>query len=160
MTAAFTVYDAGQQPPPQNGPYTLGVLGDSRMAVDWNAILGRTDILVLAVPGQRISDWKANWQTNCQTMAATGIKKWICEWGKNDVDAGRAVADIGHDFQDVVTLIGAYCNGSRVGVLGPLPVTASRSEEHTSELQSLMRISYAVFCLKKKYIKKRYNKQH
>src|SRR3546814_2897888 len=31
--------------------------------------------------------------------------------------------------------------------LGPTPV---RSEEHTSELQSLMRISYAVFCLKKK----------
>src|SRR3546814_8674892 len=28
--------------------------------------------------------------------------------------------------------------------------TISRSEEHTSELQSLMRISYAVFCLKKK----------
>src|SRR3546814_7765043 len=35
-------------------------------------------------------------------------------------------------------------------------VTRPRSEEHTSELQSLMRISYAVFCLKKKnneYIK-------
>src|SRR3546814_8782359 len=31
-----------------------------------------------------------------------------------------------------------------------------RSEEHTSELQSLMRISYAVFCLKKKYNKKTY----
>src|SRR3546814_2105182 len=30
-----------------------------------------------------------------------------------------------------------------------------RSEEHTSELQSLMRISYAVFCLKKKTTKKR-----
>src|SRR3546814_8051645 len=30
----------------------------------------------------------------------------------------------------------------------------SRSEEHTSELQSLMRISYAVFCLKKKKQKK------
>src|SRR3546814_4536610 len=29
-------------------------------------------------------------------------------------------------------------------------VRATRSEEHTSELQSLMRISYAVFCLKKK----------
>src|SRR3546814_1255855 len=29
-------------------------------------------------------------------------------------------------------------------------VEAERSEEHTSELQSLMRISYAVFCLKKK----------
>src|SRR3546814_6505617 len=31
----------------------------------------------------------------------------------------------------------------------------SRSEEHTSELQSLMRISYAVFCLKKKKQKER-----
>src|SRR3546814_9439678 len=30
------------------------------------------------------------------------------------------------------------------------PAPAMRSEEHTSELQSLMRISYAVFCLKKK----------
>src|SRR3546814_8737666 len=30
------------------------------------------------------------------------------------------------------------------------PTGAARSEEHTSELQSLMRISYAVFCLKKK----------
>src|SRR3546814_17690617 len=30
------------------------------------------------------------------------------------------------------------------------PVQRHRSEEHTSELQSLMRISYAVFCLKKK----------
>src|SRR3546814_1289870 len=30
------------------------------------------------------------------------------------------------------------------------PVLGHRSEEHTSELQSLMRISYAVFCLKKK----------
>src|SRR3546814_8235399 len=34
--------------------------------------------------------------------------------------------------------------------------SAQRSEEHTSELQSLMRISYAVFCLKKKNRLKRY----
>src|SRR3546814_5156094 len=32
----------------------------------------------------------------------------------------------------------------------PRPAELARSEEHTSELQSLMRISYAVFCLKKK----------
>src|SRR3546814_6240017 len=45
----------------------------------------------------------------------------------------------------------------QVGDLDPQPaalhevqVAAGRSEEHTSELQSLMRISYAVFCLKKK----------
>src|SRR3546814_1130061 len=34
-----------------------------------------------------------------------------------------------------------------------------RSEEHTSELQSLMRISYAVFCLKKKKSKNKYPSQ-
>src|SRR3546814_5831184 len=40
-------------------------------------------------------------------------------------------------------------------------VIAERSEEHTSELQSLMRISYAVFCLKKKKNKVNKNKlQH
>src|SRR3546814_5714102 len=47
----------------------------------------------------------------------------------------RAVADIGH-------------------VRRPprRPVPADRSDDHTSELQSLMRISYAVFCLKTKHI--------
>src|SRR3546814_5110906 len=35
---------------------------------------------------------------------------------------------------------------------------ACRSEEHTSELQSLMRISYAVFCLQKKNNNKKYHK--
>src|SRR3546814_5546975 len=48
----------------------------------------------------------------------------------------------------------------RLGVVGLVEITADRflvrrlerSEEHTSELQSLMRISYAVFCLKKKTI--------
>src|SRR3546814_5087311 len=41
-----------------------------------------------------------------------------------------------------------------IGVVAPLLLHSAydiiRSEEHTSELQSLMRISYAVFCLKKK----------
>src|SRR3546814_7427285 len=36
------------------------------------------------------------------------------------------------------------------GVVAQHPGVLERSEEHTSELQSLMRISYAVFCLKKK----------
>src|SRR3546814_5968784 len=36
---------------------------------------------------------------------------------------------------------------------GRVEIDAGRSEEHTSELQSLMRISYAVFCLKKKRLK-------
>src|SRR3546814_3600361 len=40
-----------------------------------------------------------------------------------------------------------YCNKRRFDPLHAL----ARSEEHTSELQSLMRISYAVFCLQKKH---------
>src|SRR3546814_6801986 len=43
------------------------------------------------------------------------------------------------------------------GVLDPEWLRRVRSEEHTSELQSLMRISYAVFCLKKK---KKQTKKH
>src|SRR3546814_3617263 len=40
-------------------------------------------------------------------------------------------------------------------------IAAARSEEHTSELQSLMRISYAVFCLKKKIEEEQKNtRQH
>src|SRR3546814_3827121 len=38
----------------------------------------------------------------------------------------------------------------------PIVGRLRRSEEHTSELQSLMRISYAVFCLKKKHIHTQY----
>src|SRR3546814_2042838 len=46
------------------------------------------------------------------------------------------------------------------GAWGYFPTyTLGRSEEHTSELQSLMRISYAVFCLKKKN-NKRHNNTH
>src|SRR3546814_10209736 len=40
---------------------------------------------------------------------------------------------------------------ARAHLQPPGVVSAFRSEEHTSELQSLMRISYAVFCLKKKH---------
>src|SRR3546814_3730322 len=49
-------------------------------------------------------------------------------------------------------------SSNRLGLVAKMDVIegeggrVSRSEEHTSELQSLMRISYAVFCLKKKKI--------
>src|SRR3546814_1785568 len=54
---------------------------------------------------------------------------------------------------------GGTCLAARcANLLQAQPVTI-RSEEHTSELQSLMRISYAVFCLKKKK-KKLYNHRY
>src|SRR3546814_10739495 len=57
--------------------------------------------------------------------------------------AGRALPD------PSATQSGAVA-GAATASQGILPPRGVRSEEHTSELQSLMRISYAVFCLKKK----------
>src|SRR3546814_4217337 len=61
--------------------------------------------------------------------------------GQKEV-AGIAVLD-GDDVADRAQLFDAFEQNY-------MHQTAPRSEEHTSELQSLMRISYAVFCLKKK----------
>src|SRR3546814_5315639 len=65
------------------------------------------------------------------------------------VDDSFSAADIQMSFipENAQTLvpIGGYRN-----IVGWLERLHGRSEEHTSELQSLMRISYAVFCLKKK----------
>src|SRR3546814_3468553 len=52
----------------------------------------------------------------------------------------RRQLDVDHEVAAAAPL------GARFGCAGD----GARSEEHTSELQSLMRISYAVFCLKKK----------
>src|SRR3546814_5501339 len=48
------------------------------------------------------------------------------------------------------TLSDQICSGGPCSVNRSARTSMTRSEEHTSELQSLMRISYAVFCLKKK----------
>src|SRR3546814_8525779 len=71
-------------------------------------------------------------------------------------------AGVPRDFPDIAVWIGDMGAiaapghvARRVGDCAARPGPRSRSEEHTSELQSLMRISYAVFCLKKKHRKKR-----
>src|SRR3546814_1816901 len=63
------------------------------------------------------------------------------------VKPGATLGDIGHAIQSFAekqrfSVVTDFC-GHGLGQV-------FRSEEHTSELQSLMRISYAVFCLKKK----------
>src|SRR3546814_10740279 len=77
------------------------------------------------------------------------------------LDAGRAVrhdAAVFHAASGAAQTRAARAHqSSRLSTFsGGRPIAARRSEEHTSELQSLMRISYAVFCLKKK--KKQINK--
>src|SRR3546814_4903411 len=61
------------------------------------------------------------------------------------------------EFVSVVGPTG--CGKSTLLNVGAGLLQPSRSEEHTSELQSLMRISYAVFCLKKKKTNKKHTIQ-
>src|SRR3546814_2759919 len=65
-----------------------------------------------------------------------------------DLDGVDPRARRGVAFEDVAARIGAVERVAQPGGFGL--AFEPRSEEHTSELQSLMRISYAVFCLKKK----------
>src|SRR3546814_9325550 len=63
---------------------------------------------------------------------------------RRGAETGRA--DLRQGYRQTVLL----CRLGEVTGRKGRPTTHSRSEEHTSELQSLMRISYAVFCLQKK----------
>src|SRR3546814_5459468 len=67
---------------------------------------------------------------------------------------------IGPFVLGLVSDVDAILHFGEFGVVLLLFIIGLRSEEHTSELQSLMRISYAVFCLKKKkkQIKHKYHK--
>src|SRR3546814_2453484 len=61
---------------------------------------------------------------------------------------------LGRDFSGGRVTSVASAGSAAVAAASAAGMVSTRSEEHTSELQSLMRISYAVFCLKKK---KQYN---
>src|SRR3546814_4445877 len=73
----------------------------------------------------------------------------------------RRLGQIISERRLIVLIFAIICTGViSAGLASTIPVpvfavlcisTGDRSEEHTSELQSLMRISYAVFCLKKKH---------
>src|SRR3546814_8219894 len=85
-------------------------------------------------------------------------------WSKPSVlHAARRLADGGAAYEDrlvrarLAQAFGRLIRSSRdrgafvlLSAAMPSRLLAARSEEHTSKLQSLMRISYAVFCLKKK----------
>src|SRR3546814_9154068 len=76
---------------------------------------------------------------------------------------GQMTGGVAHDFNNLLTPIVGYLDFLQVRFADDAKASKmisethlqKRSEEHTSELQSLMRISYAVFCLKKKTIHKK-----
>src|SRR3546814_10038854 len=65
---------------------------------------------------------------NDENLALQAAQRWL-QVEPTSMDAREVIARVALSHRDLAT---------------------TRSEEHTSELQSLMRISYAVFCLKKK----------
>src|SRR3546814_10323547 len=111
----------------------------------------------------RISDWSSD-VCSSDLVARRGLVE-----GRGDDFAVHAALHVGDflgpfvDQQDDQIDLGMVV-GDRLGdILQQHGLTRTRrrddqrSEEHTSELQSLMRISYAVFCLKKKKTKNNSN---
>src|SRR3546814_10010052 len=94
-------------------------------------------------------------QENAAREVRTDLATWLDRLaleGSHYAHDGEGPDDKPAHLKAVLTL--------QIPVLGGSMALGTRSEEHTSELQSLMRISYAVFCLKKKkpqHHRKKYN---
>src|SRR3546814_3744981 len=116
---------------------------------DWSSDVCSSDLAVpVALRGGRA--WRQAYQVHAEGIEA----QRIAQRPLLPLAAGRAPGlRIGRAFADLDSR--RIERGNR-GALGhAVSSCRRRSEEHTSELQSLMRISYAVFCLKKKKTKKR-----
>src|SRR3546814_5809924 len=94
---------------------------------------------LFAAPFHRL--WRIADRRRCAAPRASGLRV-------------RLRAILWHDRKLGRGFLSVACGARRAGqadlVRQALAADRNRSEEHTSELQSLMRISYAVFCLKKK----------
>src|SRR3546814_1403949 len=100
----------------------------------------------------RISDWSSD---VCSSDLPVVVRRVENLLGDRFAPGGAVrrlavddLADDGHDPDRAARFTGRI-GGDPVVERDRLEIP--RSEEHTSELQSLMRISYAVFCLKKKH---------
>src|SRR3546814_4270178 len=71
------------------------------------------------------------------------VKRACADIAENNADCADG------EFQDRLLVMSVRTMRSGGRIVRPIRKGRLRSEEHTSELQSLMRISYAVFCLKK-----------
>src|SRR3546814_2620865 len=109
----------------------------------------------------RISDWSSDVCSSDLIAAHAGR---AMRWANADRDTAMRTGDRPRKIdgrrhpiadRDTVLVGGNWCGGRTDG-----QGHRCRSEEHTSELQSLMRISYAVFCLKNKIQQYRINHEH
>src|SRR3546814_8819789 len=103
----------------------------------------------------RISDWSSDVCSSDLPSRGSWFKKRSQHPGRLFVDSQSLREKVGSWF--IACLVRDWKQGPRGACDSFMPghengnhVECLRSEEHTSELQSLMRILYAVFCLKKK----------
>src|SRR3546814_6827062 len=93
-------------------------------------------------------------------VSRPAAKSKVASWVLSPSSARKTVAKMARSWVIFLDLSGAGFlrrHDAPPGSAPYCPVERRRSEEHTSELQSLMRISYAVFCLKKKKIHTEYS---
>src|SRR3546814_10324367 len=85
-------------------------------------------------------------------LAATGTPAILLSHDRAHAENNLAFAELGAavDLGEIALLSDITIAETVRALLQDAARRARRSEEHTSELQSLMRLSYAVFCLKKK----------
>src|SRR3546814_4330980 len=94
----------------------------------------------------RISDWSSD--VCSSDLLSRGVKSACRLGGSREVEQWHEPACANAVNSCTARTPSINCCGATASMA--LPSAEKRSEEHTSELQSLMRISYAVFCLKKK----------
>src|SRR3546814_3663318 len=123
------------------------------MGADWETWLYRgLALLLIACPCALVLSTPAA----IASGLAVATRRGLLIKGGNALETIGRVSSIAFDKTGTltegkprVTDVLAFTSGREDEVLA-LAASVERSEEHTSELQSLMRISYAVFCLKKK----------
>src|SRR3546814_2748531 len=121
---------------------------------DWSSDVCSSDLAIVLKDGKQVTEFRE------------GLLPWALQRPTalvfDEYDAGRP--DVMFVIQRVLEVEGKLTLLDQNRVIRPHPAfrlfsttntiglgdTTGRSEEHTSELQSLMRISYAVFCLNKK----------
>src|SRR3546814_1257956 len=111
----------------------------------------------------RISDWSSD--VCSSDLKATSADRIALEWKIADGyylyrHRTKAVAADGSRLGELDLPRGEPHEDEFFGHVETFRQRLARSEEHTSELQSLMRISYAVFCLKKKNRKNHTHTHH
>src|SRR3546814_2301626 len=111
---------------------------------DWSSVVCSSDLFAGPVPTELVKalgKTPGTWSAVFGPIAEQAFNSW---YTARYVDAIAAAGK-------AVKPLPMYTNASLSDpFVEPRPTGVQRSEEHTSELQSLMRISYAVFCLTKK----------